>query len=55
MILLRERRWTLNFTHYHPQADIQAVSDGCNAVKRNLAIDVIQAFFRTYPSGKRPM
>jgi len=27
-MLLRERRWTLNFTHHHPQADVQAVSWG---------------------------
>jgi len=54
-MLLGERRWTLNFTHHHPQADVQAVSDGCNAVKYNLTTDVIQAIFRTYPSGKRPM
>ena len=55
VMLLRERRWSLNFTHHHPQADVQAVSDGCNAVKYNLTTDVIQAIFRTYPSGKRPM
>jgi len=49
-MLLRERDWSLNFTHRHPQADVQAVSDGCNAVKYNLTTDVIQAIFRTYPS-----
>ena len=33
-------------------ADVQAVSDGCNAVKYNLTTDVIQVIFRTYPSVK---
>ena len=33
------------------QADVQAVYDGCNAVRYNLSADVIQAIFKTYPTG----
>ncbi|KAL5467236.1 hypothetical protein EMCRGX_G031436 [Ephydatia muelleri] len=33
-------------------ADVQAVADGCNAVKYNLTVDTIDAIFRTYPSVK---
>ena len=36
---------------YFFQADVHAVSDGCNAVKYNLTADVMQAIFKTYPSG----
>ena len=35
-----------------PQADVQAVYDGCNAVKYNLSTDVIHAIFKTYPTGE---
>ena len=33
------------------QADVQAVTDGCNAVKYNITADVIRSIFRTYPAG----
>lgn len=33
------------------QADVQAVYDGCNAVRYNLSADAIQAIFKTHPIG----
>lgn len=33
-------------------ADVQAVYDGCNAVRYNLSADVIQAIFKIYPTVK---
>ena len=37
------------------QADVRAEMDSVNTVKFNLTADVIEAIFRTYPSGAQRM